>query len=338
MSCAQCPSQCLGSKCSSVVLSRAQVAPPVALGLRMPGCCWRTAATVTPTMLTATALVGLVLVCAATAAPLVPNAAATTAAPTTLSPADPRIKYHGRIDRSDPQRPQFAWVMTGAACTFTTSGAATISASFTAPKDGARVRVMIDGELAGFVKVEAGPDDGTSLPGVASNGSAPAGYTCAPNMNYEGEQTCFKHACPKKKVSTVDACAELCNSTKGCTVLVHNNKDECYLKSDYSSSLPDDPSLDTVSCATHAGHHPPPPPSPAGSYPLGSVTAAGTHTIEVFKVTEDNSRKGSRGSMGFGGFSLGGGGGTFGPAPPPARRRLEFIGDSDTAGWCADGR
>ena len=28
---------------------------------------------------------------------------------------------------------------------------------------------------------------------------------------------------------------------------------------------------------------------------------------------------------------------SWGPRPQPAARRLEFIGDSDTAGWCADG-
>ena len=261
---------------------------------------------------------------AAVAAPLGGHYASSS---TTLSPADPRIKYVGRIDHSNPQQPQFAWVMTGAACTFTTTGAATISASLAAPKDGARVRVMIDGELADIIKVDAGPDEQLF--------SDPAGYTCRNNTNYEGEQTCFKHACPKKKVSTVDACADLCNSTQGCTVIVHNNKGECYLKSDFSSSLPDDPSLGTVSCATAAGHHSPPPPSPPGSYTLGSVAGSGVHTLEFFKVTEDNSRKGSKGTMSFGGFSLSAG--TFGPAPPLATRRLEFIGDSDTAGWCADG-
>ena len=71
------------------------------------------------------------------------------------------------------------------------------------------------------------------------------------------------------------------------------------------------------------------------SYTLGSVSGAGKHTLEFFKVTEDNTRKGSKGVMSFGGFSLSAG--TFGPAPPNATRRLEFIGDSDTAGWCADG-
>ena len=274
-----------------------------------------------------TALLGLgALVHAAAAAPRVPTAAAT------LSPADPRIKYQGRIDHSNPQQAQLAWVMTGAACTFTTTGAATMSASFTAPKDGARVRVMIDGALAGIVKIQAGPDGSEQQSGAAGD---PAGYSCEANKNYEGEKKCFKKACPLTGVSTVDACAGHCNATKGCTVIVHNKKDECYLKSDYAQSLPDDPSQGTVSCSTAAGHHPPPPPGPAGSYTLGSVTAAGNHTLEFYKVTEDNSRKGSKGSMSFGGFSLSGG--TFGPAPPSATRRLEFIGDSDTAGWCADG-
>lgn len=44
--------------------------------------------------------------------------------------------------------------------------------------------------------------------------------------------------------------------------------------------------------------------------------------------------------MSFGGLTMttsGGAAASFGPAPVAARRRLEFIGDSDTAGWCADG-
>lgn len=281
------------------------------------------------TMLTAASL--LLLAVAARALPT-PAAAAAAAAAATLPPSDPRIKYFGRVDHSDPTQPKFAWVMTGAACTFNTTGAATVSASFAAPKDGARVRVMIDGELAGFVKVQGGPDEAR-----ASAVGDPAGYSCAANKNYEGEKKCFKKACPLTGVSTLDACAGHCNSTKDCTVIVHNSQGECYLKSDYSTSLPDDPSEGTVSCATAAGHHPPPPPGPADSYTLGSVTAAGTHTLEFFKVTEDNTRKGDKGTMSFGGFSLSGGGGSFGAAPASATRRLEFIGDSDTAGWCADG-
>jgi hypothetical protein len=262
-----------------------------------------------------------------------PAPAATAAAATTLAPSDPRVKYFGRVDHSSPQQPKFAWVMTGAACTFTTTGAATVSASFAAPKDGARVRVMIDGTLARLVKVEAGPDGESSF--KVSAAGDPAGYSCAANTNYEGERKCFEKGCPLTNIATVDACAGHCNATKGCEVIVHNKKGECYLKSDYTTSLPDDPSQGTVSCATAVGHHTPPPPGPADSYTLGSVTAAGTHTLEVFKVTEDNTKKGSQGSMSFGGFSLSAG--SFGPAPPSESRRLEFIGDSDTAGWCADG-
>jgi hypothetical protein len=260
-----------------------------------------------------------------------PTLAVTVAA--TLPPSDPRIRYFGRVDHTDPQQPKFAWVMTGAACTFNTTGAATVSASFIAPKDGARVRVMIDGELAGFVKVQGGPDRAQVWHSVAGD---PAGYSCAVNKNYEGEKTCFKKGCPLTGISTLDVCAGHCNSTEGCTVIVHNSQGECYLKSDYSTSLLDDPSEGTVSCTTTAGHHPPPSPGPVDSYTLGSVTAAGTHTLELFKVTEDNSRKGNKGTMSFGGFSLSGGG-SFGAAPASATRRLEFIGDSDTAGWCADG-
>ena len=282
-------------------------------------------------MLTLAAAASLLL----TAAEALPVPAAS--APATLPPSDPRIKYFGRVDHSDPQQAKLAWVMTGAACTFTTTGAATVSASFVAPKDGARVRVMIDGELTDFVKVEGGPDDSEQqLSAAVAAAGDPAGYSCEINKNYEGEKKCFSKGCPLTNIPTIDACAGHCNATNGCTVIVHNKKGECWLKSDYATSLPDDPTEGTVSCATAGGHHPPPPPGPADSYTLGSVSAAGTHTLEFFKVTEDNTKKGDKGTMSFGGFSLTGGG-SFGPAPASSGRRLEFIGDSDTAGWCADG-
>ena len=82
----------------------------------------------------------------------------------------------------------------------------------------------------------------------------------------------------------------------------------------------------------------------------------GNHTVRVLKVSEDNSHKKDSGVMSFGGFGVCGRiwqggvdalaqwvGGPPSPGPhgaclsPPCTRRLEFIGDSDTAGWCADG-
>jgi hypothetical protein len=160
---------------------------------------------------------------------------------TTLLPTDPRITYTGRVDRTNPALAQLAWVMTGAACTFeATRPGATVSAYFVSPKDGARLRVMIDGVFFAFCDVAPEPDqDGQGAP---------------------------------------------------------------------------TPVL----------------------YGLGSVRTSGNHTLEFFKVTEDNTQKKSKGVLGFGGFAILIGG-TFGPAPPTATRRLEFIGDSDTAGWCADG-
>jgi xylan 1,4-beta-xylosidase len=109
--------------------------------------------------------------------------------------------------------------------------------------------------LGGFVKVEAGPS--------ASAAGNPIGYSCEDNQNYEGARECFENKCPLTGVSTVEACARHCNATEGCAVIVHNTRyDHCYLKSDYTESLPDDPSLGTVSCATSAGKHPPPQPLP----------------------------------------------------------------------------
>jgi lysophospholipase L1-like esterase len=63
------------------------------------------------------------------------------------------------------------------------------------------------------------------------------------------------------------------------------------------------------------------------------------HTVEFIKVTEDMDQAGKSGVMAFGGFIIDGREGEigFGPKPPAWRRKLEVIGDSDSAGWCADG-
>eukprot|EP01050_Picozoa_sp_SAG11_P024935 SAG11_NODE_5465_length_1552_cov_1.118376_1_plen_252_part_00 len=75
-----------------------------------------------------------------------------------LPPSDPRVRYFGRVDHTNPDTPQFAWVMTGAACTVTGGGSSmvTISGQFTSPKDGARLRVMVNGKLERFVKLAKG--------------------------------------------------------------------------------------------------------------------------------------------------------------------------------------
>jgi hypothetical protein len=65
-----------------------------------------------------------------------------------------------------------------------------------------------------------------------------------------------------------------------------------------------------------------------------------SHTVVVWKLNEDTAgsdgKKGGRGSAIFHGFYVDSGANT---QPPAARlgRRIEFIGDSDTAGWCCDG-
>ena len=70
-----------------------------------------------------------------------------------------------------------------------------------------------------------------------------------------------------------------------------------------------------------------------------------THTVEVFKVTEDNTRGATPpGVLLLHSIELPPGGQMLtaaaagGPPLGAPRRRLEFIGDSDTAGWCADGK
>ena len=68
------------------------------------------------------------------------------------------------------------------------------------------------------------------------------------------------------------------------------------------------------------------------NYVLVTGLSISAHTIAIYKITEDNAQKGDKGVVQFGGFSVAPGG-TFGPQPTPKTRKLEFIGDSDTAGW-----
>jgi len=183
-----------------------------------------------------------VLLC--TAAALSATAAAQGGGPTVrLAPSDDKVRYFGRVDRSSPEQTRFAWVMTGVGATFVGAlDGAALRGNFTTPKDGVRLRVMVDGALSGFVKLKAGLGD-------AGGGNGNGGMT---------------------EVELV-------------------------------SGLP-----------------------------------AGSHTVEVLKVSEDNTQKKDKGVMAFGGFGLTGFA-AFAPPPPPNTRKIEFIGDSDTAGWCADG-
>ena len=92
----------------------------------------------------------------------------------------------------------------------------------------------------------------------------PTGYVCADNKNYEGEKTCFSGSCPLENVSTEEKCASHCDKKTSCTVFVYNNKLECYLKSDHTKSVDDDPNLHTVSCEK-SGTPAPGPPAPGGN-------------------------------------------------------------------------
>lgn len=88
-----------------------------------------------------------------------------------LAPTDSRIRYYGRVDKvTDPAAPRMAWVMTGVGCTVT--GATAISASWSAPRDGARLRVVIDG----------GKGDGVDASIVSIKESGMTRYTMAANL------------------------------------------------------------------------------------------------------------------------------------------------------------
>lgn len=58
------------------------------------------------------------------------------------------------------------------------------------------------------------------------------------------------------------------------------------------------------------------------------LDASKSHTLQVFQLSEGS-------VVTFGGLELDAG--QFDSAPKAPSRRLDFIGDSDTAGWCADG-
>lgn len=71
----------------------------------------------------------------------------------------------------------------------------------------------------------------------------------------------------------------------------------------------------------------------------------GVHAIDLVRISEDNTLTGFRktlenytrasGASLFSGFNIVGEAVHY--PRPPAKRRLHFIGDSDTAGWCVDG-
>ena len=76
------------------------------------------------------------------------------------------------------------------------------------------------------------------------------------------------------------------------------------------------------------------------TYKLASGLEPGLHEVSVIKVTEDLTQAGTSGALHLHGVDPNAGG-TIQPARPSVDtrvRRLEFIGDSDTAGWCADGK
>jgi lysophospholipase L1-like esterase len=65
---------------------------------------------------------------------------------------------------------------------------------------------------------------------------------------------------------------------------------------------------------------------------LAEGLSASKHTLALWKISEDGSMDGEKGVSSFGGLSAD----SFLDAPQMSQRRLEFIGDSDTVGYCAD--
>ena len=225
------------------------------------------------------------------------------------------------------------WPMSGFACSVT--GPGQLSATFSAPQDGARLRVMVDGVLNNFVSLNKPPDAVIS----AGNCSAKAGTHC-----YAKDST----AGPAIPWTNAAACCAACSKTPSCAMWEQkgdgaNGKDCWLLKADAKQRKGTDCVSGTVGGPPAPpglpGLAPPGPAPPHGglkSYVLVPKLPAGAKEVRILKVTEDNSQKEAKGLLTFGKFTVSGGG-SIGAAPTPMKRRLEFIGDSDTAGWCADG-
>jgi len=74
------------------------------------------------------------------------------------------------------------------------------------------------------------------------------------------------------------------------------------------------------------------------TYTLASHLPPGGHEATIFKITEDLTEKGTEGALHLHSVTSVDGQ-ILDPRPVSSSvRRLEFIGDSDTAGWCSDGR
>ena len=91
--------------------------------------------------------------------------AAATAAQSTIGPSSPLLRDYGRVDHTYPNLSRFSWVMAGVGCRIT--NATSLSANFSAPKSGARLRVMVDGVFERFIVVgkdkSKGPSQGPGL-------------------------------------------------------------------------------------------------------------------------------------------------------------------------------
>ena len=71
---------------------------------------------------------------------------------------------------------------------------------------------------------------------------------------------------------------------------------------------------------------------------IRGLRAEFAHRIDMVKATEDGSQSGHDGALLFRHFEIASDRGRFLSPPKPKERRLEFIGDSDTAGFCIDGK
>jgi hypothetical protein len=82
---------------------------------------------------------------------------------------------------------------------------------------------------------------------------APHKWQCKENTNCLGACIAGAGVCPAPNVANMSACAHLCATTAGCTAVVHNNFNDCYLKQERGNVSVDSPEFGTV-CCVNAQH------------------------------------------------------------------------------------
>jgi len=273
--------------------------------------------------------------------------AATSAVPSnsTFLRADAeQIRYLGRVDLSAPPTARMAWVMTGASASFTLAGPPVPGAVPAAGTYACENNKNYEGETTCFT--DACPAENVATV-EACEALCDNEVGCTVLVWGSAKKECYLKSdyTKSKNDPTKDgtiSCKKAVDPNRANLVLhVAGPKDGARLRVEV-----DGVAIGLVSIPKKAA---------MAAYAVGlPALASGNHTVVMRKITEDNGDNvdddnvqgmgmgmgGKAAYLTFAGFEITGNNKqlfTWGQRPQPAARRLEFIGDSDTAGWCADG-